>query len=372
MDKKKRVCAIFNMSPKYREAIYRFMGRDLGCDFLVGDRSVDGISLLDMSKIPGFRGYVRNHFRGTKLVWQGGVLRRVIFGRQYDCYVMTGNAGIRSNWLVAAWARLCGRRVVLWTHGIHGYEQGLTLRKNLWYFKLASALFLYGEQARVRLMELGVPASKLFVVYNSLDYDAQLEIRGKVGDRAFLRNYFGNDLPVISYIGRLTATKRLDLLLQAMVGLECNLVVLGDGPMRAELEELASRLGIVDRVWFYGECYDQSVTGAVLYHSTVSVSPSSIGLMAIHSLMMGTPVVTHDDMNTQAPECEAVVAGVTGDFFVVGDVASLRATICKYLSLSDQQRQTMRLACYNEVDSHWNPHAQIKVIKQALGMLFDQ
>lgn len=373
MDKEIRTCAIFNIAPLYRQAIFRLMDKELGVCFMVGDHSSEGIALMKAETLTGFVGYLRNKYRGTKLVWQKGALWRVIFGPRYDCYIMTGNAGIRSNWLIALWTKIArSRKVILWSHGLHGDESRMTLYKNLLYFRIADSILLYGNQGRRLLLEHGVAESKLHVVYNSLDYDDQLVIRNKMGDNSFIRNYFGADLPLISYIGRLTASKKLEQLLLAIVPLKCNLIILGDGAQRARLEALCAELGLVDRVWFYGECYDQALTGSVLYHSVVSVSPSSIGLMAIHSLMMGTPVITHDNMLTQAPECEAVVQGVTGDFFHENSVEDLGVVITKYLSLTAEQRETYRQQCYREVDGHWNPRSQIETIKKAIGILFER
>jgi colanic acid/amylovoran biosynthesis glycosyltransferase len=58
----------------------------------------------------------------------------------------------------------------------------------------------------------------------------------------------------VIHVGRLTPRKGVDLLIRAVAGLahDVDLEVLGDGPERAELERLASFLGIADRVHFRG------------------------------------------------------------------------------------------------------------------------
>lgn len=369
-----KICCIFNIAPLYREGIYRRMDADpeLDFDFVAGEESTGGIALMDIRPLRGFRGYLHNVYRrGGKLVWQKGAIRKA-FSKRYDAYILTGNPGIRSNWIIAAAARLLGRRVYLWSHGLHGDERGLRLRKNMWYFRLAGHLLLYGERSFRLLRERGYPAGRMTVIYNSLDYDKQAAIRNRIGDRSFIRNYFGNDLPLLVFVGRLTAAKRLDLLIEALAilaaeGRVCNLVLIGDGPMRRELAENAERLGLADRIWFYGESYDDEMIGMFLYYSAACVSPGNVGLTAIHSLMFGTPVVTHDDGNKQMPEYEAIEPGVTGSLFAEGDAADLARAIRRWIELSPGEREAVRRACHAVISEKFNPARQMEILRSVFG-----
>ncbi|WP_298064693.1 glycosyltransferase family 4 protein [uncultured Rikenella sp.] len=369
-----KICCIFNIAPLYREGIYRRMDADpeLDFDFLAGEESTGGIALMDIRPLRGFRGYLHNVYRkGGKLVWQKGAIRKA-FSKRYDAYILTGNPGIRSNWIIAAAARLLGRRVYLWSHGLHGDERGLRLRKNMWYFRLAGHLLLYGERSFRLLLERGYPAERMTVIYNSLDYDKQAAIRNRIGDRSFIRNYFGNDLPLLVFVGRLTAAKRLDMLIEALSilaaeGRVCNLVLIGDGPMRRELSENAERLGLADRIWFYGESYDDEMIGMFLYYGAACVSPGNVGLTAIHALTFGTPVVTHDDGNKQMPEYEAIEPGVTGSLFAEGDAADLARAICRWIELSPGEREAVRRACHAVISEKFNPERQMEILRSVFG-----
>ena len=371
-----KICCIFNIAPLYREGIYRRMDGngdpELEFDFLAGEESTGGIALMDIRSLKGFRGYLRNVYRkGGKLVWQKGAIRKA-FSKKYDAYILTGNPGIRSNWIIALIARLLGRKVYLWSHGLHGDERGMKLRKNMWYFRLAGRLLLYGERPYGLLLEKGVPAERMTVIYNSLDYDKQAAIRERIGDRGFIRNYFGNDLPLLVFVGRLTASKRLDMLLDAMAalasaGVGCNLAILGDGPVLGALTSQAEALGLTDRVWFYGETYDDDIIGAFLYHSAACVSPGNVGLTAIHALMFGTPVVTHGNGNRQGPEYEAIAPGVSGSLFAEGDAGALAEAIRPWLELSPEGRETTREACYAVIDGKFNPGRQMEILRSVFG-----
>lgn len=366
----KRVCCIFNIAPLYRAGIYRAMDAEpsVEFDFVAGEESTGGIALMDASGLKGFRGYVHNVYRkGGKLVWQKGAIRKA-FAKRYDAYIMTGNPGIRSNWVIALLARLLRRPVYLWSHGLYGDETGWKLRKNMAWFRLAGHLLLYGERAYKLLQAKGFPTERMTVIYNSLDYDKQRAIRERIGDRGFIRNYFGEDRPLLIFVGRLTATKKLDMLLEALAlldhqGTACNLVLVGDGPARESLEEQAERLGLTDRVWFYGETYDEHIIGTLLYHSDVCVSPGNVGLTAMHALMFGTPVVTHDNLNRQMPECEAIEQGVNGGFFAEGNVTALADAIRPWVGLGAARREEVREACHRVMDEKFNPEKQMTLLR---------
>ncbi|MFI3295440.1 MAG: glycosyltransferase [Rikenellaceae bacterium] len=347
-----KVCAIFNIAPHYRRAIYELMQQELDIDIFVGDHSSEGIASLDM----GADRTLRNRYRGRKLVWQSGAWSKA-FGKRYEAYILTGNAGILSNWLIALAARLCGCRVYLWSHGLKGSESRLERWKNMLYFKVAGNALLYGERGARLLAERGFKKST--VIYNSLDYDTQLALRERVGDGGFLRNYFGNDLPVICYLGRLTPFKRVDLLLDAMTRLECNLVVVGGGEIQEGLRTRGEQLGVMDRVWFYGECYDQQFLATLISHARVVVNPSSIGLTVIHSFMFGTPVVTHSNFESQMPEAEIIEDGVTGFLFTEGSLDGLVSAVDEALRGEKPTQQ-----CYQAVDTNYNPSRQIEILKK--------
>lgn len=349
-----KVCCLFNIAPSYRKAIYKLMQAELDVDIYCGDHSVEGIALLLPSN-----NELTNVYRGKKLIWQKGAIRRA-FAKKYDAYILTGNAGIRSNWIIALLARLTRRKVYLWTHGLKGNESRPDFYKNLWYLRLAGNALLYGEKAQRRLAQYGFTHTT--VIYNSLDYDSQLAIRNETADSSFLHDHFKNDRPVICYLGRVNATKKIDMLLEAMKGIGCNLVIVGSGPEENKLRDMAETLGITDRVWFYGECYDENLIGTILKNCIATVNPSSIGLTTMHSLMFGTPVITHDDHISQMPEAEAIVEGVSGYYYRNGSVDSLRQTIVQAIDTPKNSE-----ACYEIIEKKYNPHAQIEILKKIFG-----
>jgi glycosyltransferase involved in cell wall biosynthesis len=102
------------------------------------------------------------------------------------------------------------------------------------------------------------------------------------------------------YAGRLIAEKRLDLLVDAVPGLlarhpDLRVLVIGDGPERAALEERASRPGVRGHITFLGFLPGPGEVIGYMKASGVFVSPSvreGFGMAALEAMACGIPVVT--------------------------------------------------------------------------------
>ena len=189
--RRRRVALVLNIAPLYRKGIFTLLDNDPDIDFYfyAGEESRDVDALMDMRSLLGFRGYLRNIFRGEKLVWQRGWWRAL--AKRYDAYILTGNPGIRSNWLLMLSARLMGRKVYLWSHGLYGNESPKQLRRNKLYMRMADGLFLYGDHGRKMLLQNGFSRQKISVIYNSLDTEAHEKLRDRFAGAGFMRNIFG-------------------------------------------------------------------------------------------------------------------------------------------------------------------------------------
>lgn len=120
----------------------------------------------------------------------------------------------------------------------------------------------------------------------------------------------------------------------AMGGPEVDRITLdlvGDGVLRSELEALADRLGLDDRVRFLGSCSEDAVR-ASLDAADLFVLPS---LVAADGQMEGLPVALMEALACGVPTVttelsgipEIVVDGVTGLLATPGDAASLNTTL---------------------------------------------
>lgn len=101
----------------------------------------------------------------------------------------------------------------------------------------------------------------------------------------------------IIYVGRLVDWKRVDLLLEAcarLIGaIDFELDVVGDGPMRGDLDEQARRLLLPGRVRFHGRL-SHSATADLLREADVMVLPSICecgGAVVLEAMASGVPVI---------------------------------------------------------------------------------
>lgn len=359
---------IYNIAPHYRTAIFQLMDRELDCDFVVGDK-VANIKKMDYSVLTHKVTEVHNvHFKHC--YYQKGVVS--LIHADYDTYLLVGDTRCLSTWFFLFLSVFYSKKkVYLWSHGWLGKENSIKRLFGRVFYGLCDGAFIYNERSRKLMIDSGIPSRKLTTIYNSLDYDAQLSIREKLSLSGIYQEHFGNTNKTIIFIGRLTAVKRLDMILDAVsiltkMGEQYNVVFVGDGLMRNELEERVRQLELKPQVWFYGACYDESVNGQLIYNADLCVSPGNIGLTAIHVMMFGCPAITHDDFNHQMPEFEAIIDGQTGTFFKHDDVQSLAESISSWFALHCDDREALRQACYKEIDERWNPHNQIRILKSVL------
>ena len=107
------------------------------------------------------------------------------------------------------------------------------------------------------------------------------------------------DTPLI-YAGRLLPEKRIDLLLEAVRALVdrglggCLLTIIGDGPDRSRLTELAHTLGVGHAVRFVGRLPTETDVWRALGRARVAVQPSSregFGRFPLEAMAAGRPVV---------------------------------------------------------------------------------
>ncbi len=362
-----KLCLILNLAPHYRRAIYNAIEKEFDCDWYVGD-SVDDIKTMDPNEFR-FCKVLKNRFIYKHNYIQSGMLQ-LLFDKRYARYLVTGEIRNISLWCFLLMSKLFfGKKVYAWTHGNNGKGGRLSNMVKRLFNSLCDGIFVYGNYARNYMISQGVNPNKLYVIHNSLDYQKQLECRNKLVSTNIYKEHFNNEYYNLIFIGRLTAVKRLDLLLDAMrlLSLEnkfYNLTFVGDGVERDKLKQMVDSYGLGDRVWFYGACYDEYKNAELIYNADLCVSPGNVGLTAIHSLMFGTPVATHNNFLMQMPEFEAVVEGVTGTYFDYLDVQSIVNVIDAWFNKYGEEREKIRQNCMREIAENWTPQYQIDVLKK--------
>lgn len=209
-------------------------------------------------------------------------------------------------------------------------------------YRRASHVVAVSEGVRDDLIEnFGVPRSQTSVIYNSVDV-AMVRQRGEAAVAAGLPDRF------LVSVGRLQPNKNFSLLLRGFAGadLDPDLVILGDGPERSELERLAGALGIGARVHFLGF---QENPFAIMARAEAFVSASnaegfpnalveamSLGLPAVFTNCPSGPgEILADDHRLQISEMLAAEHGV---LVPVNDADAL-AQAMRFIASPDAHRK---------------------------------
>lgn len=371
--KRKKVLYVNQFFSHYRSSvIWEFINKsDHDFVFMGADHNFgSGIALVD--NIP------QEHFKRSRgyrvwkfLFWPRPVLAAL--NPRYDTLVLLGNSRVGAMWLAAIFGRLTGKQVFFWTHGWVRKDTGIKRIIRNAFYRLANGLLLYGHRSKMIGIEEGFDPDRLHVVYNALDCEAQNITRAKIGseDRDRTRSeLFGEHAsnPTIVNITRLHHYKKLDMLIEAAAilqdrGQPVNILIVGDGPHKLELEQLAKDKGV--NAVFTGALYDELEIGRMLNASDVAVMPGPVGLLVMHALAYGVPVISNDDFDQQMPEFEAIVPGITGGFFENDYVEALADCIDDFFAESISHEE--RYARSREIiERFYNPTTQRRLIDRAV------
>ncbi|WP_319586142.1 glycosyltransferase family 4 protein [uncultured Desulfobulbus sp.] len=327
--KKPQVLIIQPIVPHYREPFFRLLAASDYIDVTVAYGEADkNASLQSISSGINFRTRkLKNLFYSPKYPFylQFGLLS-AIMSRRYDTIIACFEIRAISSMLAYPIARLFGIKWIWWGHGIGHGESSLSRKIRLAALRKSSALILYDAERGEKFISWGVPREKVFIAWNSID----------MSDIESLRQEFTSDRYRILYIGRLIKMKKVDLAIQAFAKAvdrldeRIILTIIGDGPEKQTLIDLAADLNISNRVEFIGALYDQKSLSELFNTSLVSISPGGIGLSCMHSFGYGIPVIVADN-EPHGPEFSAIKDHYNGRIFRSDDVEDFANTIIDML-----------------------------------------
>lgn len=184
------------------------------------------------------------------------------------------------------------------------------------------ATIAVSDAVRERLVHWGVPARKITVIPNGVDFGRVAfdpQARGRVRQEL--------DIPpgafVLGVLGRLDPIKRYHLVIEAAAPLldaDHKLLIVGDGAERARLEEAARDHGVKDDVIFAGERHDVGAMLSALDLFVASSSQETFGLSVLEALANGLPA-----LYTTCPALDDVPTKRARK--VAGNVDALRAEL---------------------------------------------
>lgn len=364
-----KVCCIFNYNPLYRLPIYKAISEKFDCDFFFARANGCDIKQFDPEELHGFKSLLDVR-RITRIFTTYRNIRRTLKS-EYTHFIITGEPYVLSNWIIIIYSILTGKKVYVWTHGLYSHVKKIWTRIYLKLFYTYVDLLLYGESSIEYMLDLGCKSEKIHIIHNSLNTAVQSSIYNENLKSSIYNELFGNSHPVIIYIGRIQRVKKIDQLIKALHILKClghkiNLILVGSDSGDKSIKQLVDELELTDRVCFYGECFDEIKNAELIYNADVCVSPGNVGLTCIHSLTYGTPVITNDNFKIQMPEYEAIIPGITGEFFKDNDVEDLSNVILNWVGLTDSQRKEIRNAARETILKSWSVQYQISLLETLL------
>jgi glycosyltransferase involved in cell wall biosynthesis len=179
------------------------------------------------------------------------------------------------------------------------------------------------------------------------------------GNAERLGAFLAGDRPVVVYFGKLITQKGVDVLLQALAGLDARVVVVGFGPERGALEALAADLDV--EALFTGPLEHRHLRHLLALADVCvvpSVFPEAFGMVAAEAAAAGCPpvVARHSGLAEVAADLEAALPPTLARLvsFPNGDVSELHGRLEDVLALSSPARERLRRTVREVAEERWS------------------
>lgn len=231
-----------------------------------------------------------------------------------------------------------------WAPGMQVYHR-LTAPVIRFLWRRARAVVANGEGLR-QLAEAALPGLSVPVVPNGVDAERNRP-------SAAVPKSSAAGTPRLLIVGRLVHQKGIDILLRALATLPRDafeLEVVGDGPDRAALKDLANRLGVADRVRFAGWVERDRIAehyraaDAFVFPSRLEGMPNVV----LEAMAFALPVIATDVPGNR----DVVVHGSTGLLVESENVDQLAAALRQILSQPSLRQQMGAAARARVLERH--------------------
>jgi glycosyltransferase involved in cell wall biosynthesis len=294
------------------------------------------------------------------LCWQTDILRW-LDDWQPDALIMEANPRYLNTPRAIQWMHQRDLPVIGWGLGappITGFLSSQRKRSRANLITKFDAMIAYSQNGAEEYIRLGIPENKVFVARNAVSPrpthlmpDRPLNFAGK---------------PIVLFVGRLQARKRVDFLLNACAALPQNLqprlVIAGDGPERLNLETLAG--SIYPQAEFTGDLRGKELEDLFI-SADLFVLPGTGGLAIQQAMSYGLPIIVARGDGTQ----NDLVRVDNGWRIPNDDIPSLVAALKNAVSDPARLRQ-MGQVSYRIVSEEINIEAMVDIFLQALASVY--
>jgi teichuronic acid biosynthesis glycosyltransferase TuaC len=169
-------------------------------------------------------------------------------------------------------------------------------RQILWAADQAAASITVCQALKYSLVEIGADGKKIHALRNGVDLTMF-----RPTDRAKERKNLGLEHRTLVSVGHLIERKGHHLAIEALTGLpDYKLLIAGEGPERSNLESLASRLKVMDRVTFLGRVPHENLAAIYGAADALILASSREGWanVLLEAMACGTPVIASNVWGT--------------------------------------------------------------------------
>jgi len=218
------------------------------------------------------------------------------------------------------------------------HDRGIRRGNYKYVAKLANLFFDHvitnSDDEKKLLLANGLSSAKVRRIHNGLNINDYL--MGSAGDLDLKRKLgLDNDVILIGMVGRMVEEKGFKYLIMAASQLEkiktiqrCRFVLVGDGPLRADLEALVGKLQLQKNVFFLGFRDD---IPAILKNLDILVIPSEFepfGNVVLEGMLAGTAVIASRVGGIK----EIISEGIDGMFVEPKDPEGITQSIIKLIN----------------------------------------
>lgn len=200
-----------------------------------------------------------------------------------DALIVEANPRYLSTSSAVKWMHKRGRKVI-------GWGLGAPKRSFVWknFIHQFDGMISYSQRGADEYAALGFPREKIFVAHNSVSAKPASNVERQTS----------NGQPVILFVGRLQARKRVDSLLRACAEMESKprLMIVGDGPESYALKLLAKE--IYPSAEFIGARHGLELK-PYFEQADLFVLPGTGGLAVQEAMSYGLPVIVAKGDGTQ-------------------------------------------------------------------------
>lgn len=292
-------------------------------------RSIPGVEIIDLNR--------RGKFDPSPL-W---TVTRLLRSRQIDI-VQPFLSPATFFGLLPALTRATTTTIVTERCGVRqsrglGYKTYRTIED--WFSHLADAIVPNSIAGESMLVDRGLPQSKIRVIYNGINLD-RLSVDREASARHREQLSAGADVFLAGMLASLTPAKGHATAIRAVAELRdrhpgVRLAIVGDGPLRGQLEALVAELGLLDSVTFFG--YRRDVADLVAACDVlISASRDNEGCSnsILEAMALGVPVIATDVGGNR----ELVRPGDTGHLVAPEDPSALADAISDAITEPEQTR----------------------------------